>query len=384
MLLRGILVDRIRLRRLFLGEAPDAVVIYDDRRVRPDMVLRSIAAKHNVPVIIVPFAVSSVEADVHARRNNVACQVGTMPWCGLKKWIARRWPAQVMRNGSQGSILFFEGLETLLLAALGCLPARPWVLGGSDPEIVCALGADHRHYLIAGGVPVNRIAVTGQPSLDTVAMGVDEIAVLKDRLCRQYQLAGDRPLIVCAVPQYGEHGMAPWKRHWEATEELFAALSASGADVLLSLHPKSKQSNYEQYATRNRLRILVEPLSSALPAASLLVATFSSTVRWAIGLGIPAFVIDVVATNYELYSDLAGVVILDSHEELARRLGRFVRDSEMRTQLTCAAQVSADRVGRLDGTASQRVANAIASAVAARKLSTERQDSSAHSGSLVL
>src|SRR6185312_5957447 len=114
------------------------------------------------------------------------------PWRGLKRWIARRWPDQVARDRTDSPVLFFELLDTLVLAGLGCLPSRPWVLGGSNPEIVCALGEDHRQYLLDGGVPVSRIVVTGQPSLDTVAMGAGELMALKEKLRQRYTFGGDR------------------------------------------------------------------------------------------------------------------------------------------------------------------------------------------------
>ena len=367
LLLRGVVADRRQLARVIKTVAPDAVVVYDDRRVRPDLVLRHVAGERGIAVVIVPFAVSSLEADLYGRRENNGCALDRGAGRWLKQFVARRWPGQVAESGDGHGVLFFEPLDTLLLAALGLLPRRPWVLGGSDPEMICALGEDHREYLLAGGVAAAKIAVTGQPSLDAVARLRVSAGELRDRLVKSYRLASGVPLVVCAVPQHGEHRMASWNEHWRATDELFAALASSGAAVLLSLHPKSNREDYAKAAGRHGLAILDEPLSAVLPAADLLVATFSSTVRWAIGIGIPAFVVDAIETNYELYNDLPGVTIFNDHDALARDLRGFVASADIRALHVVAARRGAERVGLCDGGASERVVSAIVAAVSARR-----------------
>jgi len=366
-LLRGIWIDRIRLRRVLAVEAPDAVVIFDDRRARPDLVLGRLAADCNALVIIVPFAVSSVESDIFMRRGKNAHALELAPWKWLKRWIAHRWPDQICVDEVDGPLLFFEPWDTLVLAACGILPNRPWVLGGSNPDIICGLGPDHRDYLTAGGVCPARVVVTGQPSLDRAAMSNEAVAELKSLLRARFALGGADPIVICAVPQHAEHGMMTWQQHWLATDELFAALAGSGMAVLLSLHPKSDRRNYAERAASYRLPIVDERMIEILPAADLLVATFSTTVRWAVGLGIPAFVVDSVGSKFQLYRDLAGVTVVNDHDALGREVDRFVHDTAYRERIARAARDGAARVGHVDGRARERVAGAITQAVAARK-----------------
>ncbi len=358
-LLRGIAADRIRLRRVFRAIRPSVVVIFDDRRARPDLVLRALAGRHGIAVTVVPFAISSVESDAGARRNKPEHCIKQTPWRFAKRWIARRWPGQVHDDARAGPLLFFGVFDTLVLAVCGLLPARPWVLGGSDPELICATDSDHRRYLQAGGVTPDRIVETGQPSLDRLFLSPTARSRLAAKQVERYGLPPDRPLVACAVPQYAEHGMTTWERHHALTDELFAALAGSDAAVLLSLHPKSKRENYAAAAARHGLAIAEERLVDLLPAADLLVGTFSSTVRWAIGLGTPAIVVDAIGTGYQLYRDLEGAVVVEGHDDLARELTRFVRDPHHRGDLRRATERGSARVGRLDGAASWRIADAI-------------------------
>ena len=364
LLLRGIVADQLKLRRLLKKLQPAAIVIFDDRRAGPDLIIRRLAEKLRVPTVLAPFAISSVESDVFARREKSSQQIRSRRWRLAKGWIKRHWPGQIHSDPAAGDLLFFEPLETLVLGLCGVLPKNPWLLGGSSPEVICVTGQDHRAYLVAGGVDPGRIVMTGQPSLDRLMMTKDTRIQLHDELCTQYNLPPNAPFVICAVPQHAEHGMADWTQHRQHTDELFSALKAAGASVLLSLHPKSRRSDYAAVASKYGLPIAQQPLIELLPAADLLVATFSSTIQWAIGLGIPAMVIDAIGSEYRLYEDLPGVVVLRSHSVLAAELTRFVKDPPARREITEATKRGATRVGQIDGRASARVADAIKAVIA--------------------
>jgi len=355
--------SRRALRDRFAALQPDAIVIFDDRRVIPDLVARFLAKELGIPTVIAPFAVSTVEADAHMRKGSARLAIEQPPMRWLKRLIARSWPSQI--EAAVGTpMLFYGPWETLMLALRGMLPTRPWVLGGSGPEIVCAAGQDHRDYLLRGGVAPPSIAVTGYASLDEMK---EVRPGLRDVLSSSYGLPRDRPLVVCAVPQHGEHGMVSWDRHMTMTEDLFASLAGAPAAVLLSLHPKSRLGDYEAAAARHCLPILQERLAQVLPAADLLVATFSSTVGWAIGLGIPAIVVDGMGAGFTLYRDLPGVLRVESHVELADALKRTLRTPAALDDLRRAAAASAARVVLLDGKAGQRIVGAVEAAAALRK-----------------
>jgi hypothetical protein len=353
-LLRGILADRRRLRAVFDRLRPTMVVLFDDRSVRPDLVAARLAADRGLLVVLVPFAISSVEGDTLMRHDKPEFAVSLGGWRGLKTIVAHRWPGQV-----QGGLLFFNAFDTFVLAIAGIIPSRPWVQGGSGVDMICASGGDERSYLLGGGISPDRIAMTGQPSLDSLSLDSPSRKHLHDSLVSKYHLAATQPLVMCAVPQDAEHGLVDWDRHRELTDRLFAALARSGAAVVLSLHPRSKRSDYEPIARRYRLAIADEALASLLPAADLLVGTFSSTIRWAIGLGIPALVVDALGLGLDLYRDLEGVTILGDHAAFSELLVRFVADDAVRRDLGLAAKRGALRTGRVDGQASARFNAAI-------------------------
>jgi hypothetical protein len=111
-------------------------------------------------------------------------------------------------------------------------------------------------------------------------------------LVLRYNLRPEAPILLCAVPQHGEHGLMERAEHAKMTRELFAQLSDSGANVVLSLHPRSDPKFYEDVAQATGAVISRQPLLEVIASADIFVATHSSTVRWAILLNIPTVVLD--------------------------------------------------------------------------------------------
>ena len=150
--------------------------------------------------------------------------------------------------------------------------------------------------------------------------------VAREGIARAHSLRAGVPLVICAVPHAAEHGLISWDRHLALTRELFRALAASKADVLLSLHPRSSAETYRGIASDYGLRILTERLSKVLPAADVFVASYSSTVRWALLMGIPTIMADFLGFRYRQFAGLAGSVVVEDATALEQALTRLVGD----------------------------------------------------------
>ena len=95
--------------------------------------------------------------------------------------------------------------------------------------------------------------------------------------------------------------------------DIFPALARSGASLLISLHPKSSRASYEAFVSQFGAKIVDRPLFEILPAADVFVAgAYSSTVRWAMALDIPAVNMDVWGLHDSTYWELGGFPTLTS------------------------------------------------------------------------
>jgi hypothetical protein len=151
-----------------------------------------------------------------------------------------------------------------------------------------------------------------------------------------------------------------WDRHWEEIRFLAKAQVASGAAVLLSLHPKSDPAAYRFLEEETGARLLEEPLRDVLAAADVFVGTYSSTVRWAVLLAIPTVVVDFYGFDYDIYDHFPGVVKVTEKAALEPLLRRLVQNPEDARALREGQRRAAGRVAPFDGRACHRLIDLVA------------------------
>jgi hypothetical protein len=319
-----LLVYRLRAAQLFRRCPASLLVVFEDRAPCPEMVYLAEARRRGAKAVLVSFAASSVESDAASRRDRPEHLVDQGPWRRLKQAFAQWYPHQV-RETSFGRMLFFSLPETVALSACGLLDGRNWHFGGGAIDLCTKISREDLELARKEGAPVERFVVTGQPMMDAMHEA-RRTGKAREHLTLQYSLRPDRRLLICAVPHAGEHGLVAWDRHLSLTRELFRALAASGADVLLSLHPRSRADTYRDFAAESGCAILKKRLSAALPAADLFVASYSSTVRWALLMGIPTIMADFLQFRYEQFAALPGSMVVEDAAALGRALKRLVSD----------------------------------------------------------
>lgn len=269
-----------------------AVVTADDRSLGFEFGVVHAARKREIASITVPFALSDPGGDWLRRRerDEFAVSAGNRWTRWLKQKLASTYPSNV-REQEGVQLMFLTSGQVLGLQYLGAPFPAPWAYGGGATDVVTLYSESIKARQLELGVPAHKLAVTGQCAMDDLhglALRKDE---LKSELSARYGLRSG-PLIILAVPQHAEHGLMGASQHAILTAGLFRDLGASGAAVLLSLHPRSRPEDYRLAAEQAGAVISEQPLLEILPAADLFVATHSSTVRWAILLGTPTMVLD--------------------------------------------------------------------------------------------
>ena len=351
---RGLGADLRAASKLIERIRPVVVATYSDRTPRPDMALLATARRARVPTVLLPFATSTRESDAYVRREATHLRLDRGPLAMVRRAFARRNPRHAM-DTEYGRMLFFSLWDCFALAAHRLHETSPWVVGGGEIDLVAVASMEDLDTALSHGLSGEHIRVTGQASLDALHRSRSGRDVLRAALRASYGLRHDRPIALCAVPHLAEHGLRSWSDHEADTRDLFRALAASGADVLLSLHPKSEFSVYRELAGRYGLRIATEPLRDMLPVADMFVAGFSSTVRWAAVLGIPTVVFDPARIGYRMYDGLRSVPKLTNATDLGCELSSLAGDSEARARRGAALRTEGQRLGMVDGKACARI-----------------------------
>lgn len=348
--------QREKAKRLLKNEKVAMLIVVGDRHVGWETTLIKVAHEFDIPSLIVPFAVSDPLSDYQSRlRLPNAEQYKVNSW--FRRFLCKRFPNWMYQNGSEK--LFFIPPGTALAAKVwDIMPENPWALGGGAATRMAVESYRIKELLVDHGVPISKMVVTGKPSTDQI------YATLKnadaEEIRRGLGLKKGQKVLLCSVPQLAEHGLLPWNEHWREIEFLLAVLTAqSDVKVLLSLHPKSDPQQYKPFAEKYGAIIADKPIYSLLPVCDIFVATYSSTVVQAIGIGKPTIVVDFYGLNYTLYDHVPGVIVLRQREELAGTLKKMISDREYYEKLSDSQRENSRKWVSLDGKRTQCVVNLI-------------------------
>lgn len=141
----------------------------------------------------------------------------------------------------------------------------------------------------------------------------------------------------------------------ERLARLAATLGASGAEVVLCLHPKAERSRYAELAQRHGLVISDRPLSEELPRADLFVASWSSTLRWAAMLGVAAVNLDWAEQDYDLFQGLKSLPTSVAPDDLDALIAELLAQPEKRLSLGRALREESAVYGIIDGQSCARI-----------------------------
>ena len=115
---------------------------------------------------------------------------------------------------------------------------KPWIIGGGAAKLMAAESEAIKRDLIEQGMDPKKIVVTGKPGLDAIAEQLQSVSRAEKR--KALGIPEHAKVILCSIPQLAEHDLLPWDRHKQEMEFLFKTMTATGAYVLLSLHPKKR------------------------------------------------------------------------------------------------------------------------------------------------
>ena len=353
---RAIAMGEVAMERLLREFDITVVVVADDRSLGFEYGIVCAAARRSLPSIAVPFALSDPDADWIRRSERPIFDVdrGFVFSRWLKWWLVHRFPENVReQNGRR--LMFLTSGQVLGTHAFGRDFPAAWAYGGGATDFAAVFDEAILRKQTSLGVSPAKLVLTGQCSLDSLyRLSLDRVKrrrELDDRL----GLDPSAPLIICAAPQYGEHGMMNHSRHLRLSGELFQQLRSSAGNVVLSLHPRSRPTDYLDAASQVGAVISPLPLVNILAAADLFVATHSSTVRWAILLGIPVIILDDFGVGAAGMFDTDGIRLLSERSSLGREAGLLLHDLASRTAAIEGLERQQRKMGLFDGQSGERL-----------------------------
>lgn len=349
-------VDAVRRRVHFCEDwlvrlGVDAVVMAEDNVERDSHAWIEAARRRAIRTVVVSYGAISAQEAVAAYRQSPAHAVDAAHAAQFRQHLPH-WLAE----GDGFSILRLPLREALARELTETAPFNPWLVNAGHADvIVLESQAMVQAYMQLGFAPF-RLAASGHPLQDQLARVAQDRAARRAKLYAHHRFSADRPLAVVAMPP-DQSATCPdgiYPRYGDLAAA-FARLPVrlAGYHVVVTPHPNV--SAQQLGMVRATGAVVVEASAAdVLPLADLYIACVSSTIKWAIGLGIPVINYDCYGYRYADYTDLPQVIGVDS-EEAFRSALQGLDNADARARLAEAARRGAQRWGRFDGKAMERL-----------------------------
>jgi len=278
------LAERIRQKAetfhaLTLKHGIKAIFIANDRTTGFEAAAQLVARSTGLPVYLLSFAYAADFKSSYKLRTSK-----------IYKDKAPSLPNNVRFNSEElGDRNFYRAWEADALGSLGILSENPWVLGSGCIDKVFLDSERERARLASLG---------GEGPYEVTGLAVHDVMY---HLNAKTNMKGSKSRRSCLVslPQYYEHGHCDRLLHFKYLQEMLQILSSHFTRVVVSLHPKMSPKDYVWIRELENAEISQENLEMLIPAASFFVATYSSTVAWAIMCDVPIVLVDHIGLAYE-------------------------------------------------------------------------------------
>lgn len=307
---------------------------------------------YNIPSIIVPYTIANAtEVAEHAYDNKSLWIRG---W--FKEWVARRYPVWVHEH--RGKRLFPFSVWRVIATELHKLtPQKPWMFNSGFANAIAVESPFMQQYYIVNGLPKQKLPIIGSISDDMLYKTNQKAKENRSLLRKKLQLDCNKPIILCAFPPPWFPRPACEFTSFHQLREFWMQTLASQEEynVIVNLHPRLTESDFQQYETPGHLRITDRSVAELIPLCDLYVANVSATIRWAIATGKPVINFDVYKYRFHDYDSADGVVTVETSADFRSTLQRCATDEQYLADLTRRQMRAAPRWGMLDGKCGQRL-----------------------------
>lgn len=283
---------RLLLNRAVREIQPHCVILPAENRYRLSQIAKFFRMKR-VPVVVVPSWFNSSQELIASGQYVRAGR--------LKAFIASKIVGPSVLACHQSQLLLPRPLSVLLLQkTLHYVPLNPWVLHSGFASAILVESRAHAQLAVDYGLDAQRLRVVGSVVLDR--LGASSLSSMRER--------GRTQVLIAIPPDMTESRRDQLEGHdWDAIVIRLCSLAklAPDIDFVAVYHPSElKRVTY----IAGNLSFSDAPIEQILPEVDVFVASVSSTIAWALALGISVVNWDVYRYRYvdylgssALYSD---------------------------------------------------------------------------------
>lgn len=348
-------VDRLRRRINFCEDwlvrlGIDAVVLAEDNVERDSYGWIAAAKRRCIRSVVTSYGAISDQEAINAYRGSASHAVSA-----IQAALIRQHFPQWLVEGDGFAITRLPFTEAIARELTDTAPFNPWLVNTGHADAIAVESAAMEQAYLKFGFQDAKLKAIGHPLQDTLVIAARERLERRAVLFAHNSLSANRPLAVVAMPPDQLASRSGVYGQYSEVISAFARLPGelAGVNVVVSPHPNI--SGEGRALIRETGATLVETtVADLLPLADLYICSVSSTIKWALGCGIPVIDFDCYRYGYSDY--LALPQVMSASDEMAFRsaLLRFGNHDE-RAQLAALAKCGAERWGRFDGMAIDRL-----------------------------
>ena len=329
----------------------DAVLLPEDNIERDSYAWVKAARRRNVKSIISSYGSISRSEAVNAYSNSPAHRITEECYSFLRLHNLSHWTERV--GGYHITRLPF--IELLARELTATAPKNPWVINSGATDVLAVESNNSKVDYLAHGFENSQIEVIGHPLQDKLAIHMDEVSLLKEKLAAEFSFDSRNFFIVVAMPP---NQLELVSSVFDSYTELLVSFGLkpseiTGFNTIVSPHPNASAEEIELMKSLG-INIVHKPVSELMPIADIYLSSVSSTIKWALGLGIPVIDFDCFQYGYANYKNLNQVLTVSSEDCYQGTLEKL-KDINFVKRLKSQAQSKASNWGPIDGNATSRL-----------------------------
>lgn len=347
-------------RKVYRRVRPALVVYGQDFPGAPNAIITRCCEKDGIPTVIAPFALGTTKEMVESLHDKPAHQADN----GLANKLAAELFPQWTNYYKGRKLLRLPGEEIFIQEGLHLAPPHPWIPNSGHVTRIAVESEQMHRYYRSMHFPEQQLALTGSAYDDLLARTAQTAAERRRALAQQLRIDADRKWLVCAWPtdQFGtRHPPVEFADYGQLCHAWAAALEhvqrTTGFQVVICPHPVTPlgplRDILDSYGlARNLCRVGTLQLVSC---SDLFVACVSSTLRWAISLGIPAINYDCYEYGYTDFDAAAGTRTVTKLDDFEAQLREWTTSESAYLSARRAQQDCAPQWGMHDGQSTTRI-----------------------------
>lgn len=328
----------------------DAIVFAEDNVERDSFAWIAAARRRGIRTVVSTYGMLSLHEAENAYKRSSSHALSE-PHLSLFRRYLSKWLAE----GADYAITRLPWAEALGRELVGEVPFNPWLVNTGRADVIALESEVMEEGYLAQGFDRAHLAVLGHPLHDSLAAVRSQRAERRTALAKRQRFDSDKPLIIVAVPP---NQLSSRPAEFADYPDLAAAFhrapaEIANANVVVSPHPSTSAAEVSAMEAAGA-RVERVSVAELLPLADLYLASASSTIKWALALGVPVIDFDCYGYGYPDYLGLEQVWPVSTGAELKKALIRW-QDRATQARFQAAAQRDASRWGKIDGRALERL-----------------------------